>query len=50
MTSNEADPHTNADPARHHLLVAGSDPELGSRLSDELDVYNFARLRRHGPA
>lgn len=42
VTSNEADPHTNADPARHHLLVAGSDPELDSRLSDELDVYNFA--------
>lgn len=33
---------TAPENAAHHLLVADGDPTLDSRLSDELDVHNFA--------
>lgn len=37
-------PEQTADPAGHRLSVGGGDAALDSRLSDELDAYNFAAV------
>jgi GNAT superfamily N-acetyltransferase len=37
-------PEQTPEPADHRLSVGGGDPALDSRLSDELDAYNFAAV------